>query len=340
MTEVRERRFHVYVMATSIAVVPEKFDCGDFLRWLRNFDCCARANGWNDEKKLTVLPAFLRGQASSYFHTLKDDKEDTYEHLTSALRKCFCPKVAREQHYHEFEQRALRPNEDPSLFLWGFCQLLDRADPDLTEDAKTALLSRQFMKGLPSMQRLRLLDSDPTPTLAKMTEFVHHFRAIRCDETHGIAAVCSSSEEHDSPHASLLHSVNQLTAAVAALTSNQAHLKATVEEQHQQQLPSMQSQSRWRKQTHSLRRSQQLRCYNCNQVGNFARDCPWDIHCSVCRCWGHDAAQCANNFRVGLKPQETSLPVSSRPQENSLTFSVPSMSKSFPNSLNFKGVPQ
>ena len=72
-------------MATSIAAVPEKFQFGDFLRWLRDFDCCASANGWNGEKKLRVLPAFLWRQASFYFHTLKGDEKDTYEHLTSAL---------------------------------------------------------------------------------------------------------------------------------------------------------------------------------------------------------------------------------------------------------------
>ena len=180
------RRFRVYLMATSIAVAPEKFECGDILWWLGDFDCCASANGWNNEKKLTVLLAFLRGQTSLYFHTLKGDKKDTYEHLTSAVRKCFCPKVAREQHYREFEQRALRPKGDPSLFLWDLRQLLDRANPDLTEDTKTALLSRQFMKGLPSTLHLRLSESDPTPTLAKMTEFVHHFRATHCDEKHDL----------------------------------------------------------------------------------------------------------------------------------------------------------
>ena len=132
------KRFHVYLMATSITIAPEKFECGDFLWWLRDFDCCASANGWN--KEIDSLPAFLRGQASSYFHTLKGDEKDTYEHLTSALRKSFCSKVPLEQHYREFEQGALRPNEDPSLFLWDLRHLLDRAYQELTEDAKTARL--------------------------------------------------------------------------------------------------------------------------------------------------------------------------------------------------------
>ena len=156
---------------------------------------------------------------------MKGDEKDSYAHLTSALRKCFCPKVAREQHYHEFERCVLKPNEDPSLFLWDLRQLLDRADPDLTEDAKTALLSRQFMKGLPSTLGLRLLESDPTATLAKMTEFVHRFHDTRCDGTHDLAAVCSSVENNEPSHASLLHSVNQLTATVAAVTMNQDKLR-------------------------------------------------------------------------------------------------------------------
>jgi len=50
-------------------------------------------------------------------------------------------------------------------FLWGFRQLLHWADPDLTEEAEPALLSRQFMKGLPSNLHLSLLESDPIPTL-------------------------------------------------------------------------------------------------------------------------------------------------------------------------------
>ena len=58
------------VMATSLSVPPDKFDHGDFNSWLRNFDVCATANGWSDADKLRKFPAFLRGQASSFYHTL------------------------------------------------------------------------------------------------------------------------------------------------------------------------------------------------------------------------------------------------------------------------------
>ena len=46
-------------MAVSLAVYPETFDLGDFPAWLRNFECCAGANGWSDADKLKKLPAFF-----------------------------------------------------------------------------------------------------------------------------------------------------------------------------------------------------------------------------------------------------------------------------------------
>ena len=69
----------------------------------------ASTNGWDPEKKI-VLPAFLRGQVSFYFNSLKANEKDTYAHLMSTLRKRFCPMVAIEQHYSDFEQSSFRPN--------------------------------------------------------------------------------------------------------------------------------------------------------------------------------------------------------------------------------------
>jgi hypothetical protein len=39
---------------------------------------------------------------------------------------------------------------DPSVYMWELEQLLEKADPNLAVEAKSALLSRQFMCGLPS----------------------------------------------------------------------------------------------------------------------------------------------------------------------------------------------
>ena len=201
---------------STLSVVPEKFETGDFAAWLRNFERCAIANGWKEDEKLKKLPAFLRGPASSYYFSLAAEHKDTY--------------VAREHYFAEFEHRCLRPNKDPSLFLWDLREILLKADPDLSEDAQTALLSRQFMKGLTDDLRIRLLEHDPTPTLKTMEEFVQRYRAIHLGGESLQPSVCFSGEDAP-PLASQRSSVEQLTAAVTTLIANQQQqLQAAVQE--------------------------------------------------------------------------------------------------------------
>ena len=83
-----------------------------------------------------------------------------------------------EKFYSAFHHRKLRPDEDPSLLLWDLEDLLAKADPDLPDEAHTALLERQFMKSLPPTVRLRLLESNPTPSLADMCAFNQHYHAV------------------------------------------------------------------------------------------------------------------------------------------------------------------
>ena len=63
--------------------------------------------------------------------------------------------------------------------------------------AKNALLTRQFMKGLPKSIRIKLLESDPTPDLNKMVSFAQRYRVIQeyaegGSETH-VAGVANES---------------------------------------------------------------------------------------------------------------------------------------------------
>ena len=165
-------------MAT-FSVQPEKFDSGDIVSWFRQFECCSTANAWNEEKQLQVLPAFLRGPAAAYFHALPDEVKGSYRNLKEQLLASFCPAVDRERNFATFEHPLLRPDEDPTIFLWNLKDLLSKADPSLSDATREALLSRQFMRGLPEGMRLKLLDANPTPSLAEMENFAKRFRAIR-----------------------------------------------------------------------------------------------------------------------------------------------------------------
>ena len=163
-------------MATQI--LPERFTGGDFMTWLRHFDRCSAANGWNDETRLAKLPAFLHGPAAAYFDSLEEEEKNTLPTLLASLQRCFNPAINREIFYQDFEQQALRPSEDPSLYLWRLKGFLRNAEPDLSDDAFSALLRQQFMKGLPLNICIKLLELDPTPDLAMMVSFTQRLRAL------------------------------------------------------------------------------------------------------------------------------------------------------------------
>ncbi len=108
-----------------------------------------------------------------------DADKASIDTLITALKRCFSPSVDREKFYREVEEHRLRPAEDPNLFLWRLKESLRNAEPHLSDTAFDALLRCQFMKGLPQNLQLKLLEYDPTPTLATMTSFAQRFRSVQ-----------------------------------------------------------------------------------------------------------------------------------------------------------------
>ena len=77
-----------------------------------------------------------------------------------------------------FESRVRRAGEDPAVYKWELENLLAKADPELSDGWKTALIQGQFMNGLPNLLKLELLEHNPTPTLEEMLAFVQRYRAV------------------------------------------------------------------------------------------------------------------------------------------------------------------
>ena len=142
-----------------------------------------------------------------------------------------------------------------------------KADPLLDDQAKEALYLRQFMEGLPRNIKIKLLGSNPTPTLANMITFVQRYRAIQGKA--GPKDYCDVAETSTTPQDKKF---DELVAMVNVFACKQQKpeecLTAAVNQnadQHQEDISSATPRRRLNKPP--------VICYNCRQTGHLARDC-------------------------------------------------------------------
>ena len=109
----------------------------------------------------------------------------------------------------------LRAGEDPSVFKWELEQILLEAQPTIDPAAKTALLTRQFVRGLPRNMKIKLLEHDPVPDLQKMLSFVQRYRAIQYYSSDSCNAATASNDDGSPGSTSDANATSELTCLVA-----------------------------------------------------------------------------------------------------------------------------
>ena len=240
------------------------------------------------EDKIKKLPAFFRGPAASHFYAIPADRK-TYKDAVKMLIGAMCPTAQREA----VEARTLRPGEDPAVYKWDLEQKLLKANPLLDGQAKEALLLRQFMRGLPRNLKMRMLENDPTLTLANMIAFVQRYRAVQGQGSS--KDYCDVAESSVSPQDK---KIDELVTMVNAITCKQQKLEECLTaavNQNGQQLDNKPNATRWRR-----RNKPPIICYKCGRRGHIAKDCAQEeskpIQCFSCRGYGHMSRDYPNNL--------------------------------------------
>uniref|UniRef100_U9SQI2 Retrotransposon gag domain-containing protein n=2 Tax=Rhizophagus irregularis TaxID=588596 RepID=U9SQI2_RHIID len=126
----------------------------DPVAWLRDYNAAAEANGWNNVRKLQVVPAYLRSTAAEWYQSLRQDNPGFITTWVAGLNgnannfedrflRRFRTAAMIEAWTIELEQRVQGPNETVEQYVTVLQKLFTRV-----EGYNEAQRTRKFISGL------------------------------------------------------------------------------------------------------------------------------------------------------------------------------------------------
>ncbi|KAL5484375.1 hypothetical protein EMCRGX_G020856 [Ephydatia muelleri] len=220
----------------------------DFERSWRRVELIATANQWNEEKKLTVIPALLRGKLLDFYAVLTSEERRDLVTMKKALSdRAGVTKDPLKSAKH-FGERRQEAKESVRDFELGLRKLFKEAYPTEDADGSSAYLSRFITSLSPSIAREVLLRGTPDnieDAVKKALDVERVMHYVKKRETEVMKVDTSEKQRHDTTQEILEQIVKRMEALESRLEK-----------------PSYRPQQASR------------RCYNCNEEGHYRRNCP------------------------------------------------------------------
>ena len=262
----------------TVSLPPQEHYDGQGRPWegfIFSFRSLAEACKWDEREQRFRLLACLRGDAADFvFQQLSADVVNDLDKLIAALEGRFAARKTPTAFVSQLESRRLGPKETISDYAADIRRLTTFGYP--TADAATMemIATRHFLRGLGDNSMSMTIGMQEPKTLQEAREIAeryHHLReeAVRNTSRSGIRSV-SSSEATSVTEEKLATFERRLMSNFETRISQLSEDIQTQLRQRNNDSRQYQGQPRDRPRA----RSTPLRCYECQELGHIAKNCP------------------------------------------------------------------
>ena len=180
----------------------------DFEQWLELFELIASANEWEEQRKLKVLPAYLRGNALEQYRSLPHAAKLTYAALTANLKSKLKTPIGDKFKSAELHDRKQLPSETVADFYQVVKVLTRGAWPSFDDNTRDKLACDFFVNGLQMPLRRHVMKKQP-PSLDEAKDFAEVAEAQ--NRLLSAETGAASNSAHKPELATFVNAVNELS---------------------------------------------------------------------------------------------------------------------------------
>ncbi|CAB4392219.1 unnamed protein product [Rhizophagus irregularis] len=240
----------------------------DPIAWLNEFNLACAANGWNNARKLQIVPAYLKGAATVWYQTVIGNpinawdgaaNNNTFEHV---FKQRFRMPALVELWSTKLDQRQQQPGESVDQYASSVQELYQRIN-DGAFAYPDNIQARKFITGL-------------LPELyVAVKPFADQTLQAAIDRARACELTLKEGKKKPSNYAATIHSeTTELAKIVSTLVTQVGELTRKVETQPNRYRPPRNDDSNPRNNTNNQNTTSgnaSVTCYTCGQPGHISR---------------------------------------------------------------------